>query len=786
MRLVHRPFFSQKKACFFLLIVLASRIEGIDISKLPSPADRQIEFQKDVLPLFEAHCFQCHSDHRPKGGFNLRHRHTALKGGEQSAILVGESEKSPLIHYVAHLEEDMEMPPIEKGERLSSDQIATLRAWIDQGALWKKGETILLSPTLAYLGVSGNEGTFREQHWRASEFAGGIDRMQFSDRFSNHLQIEMHARSLFETEDHHFELRLEKPELGFIELGYDSFRRFYNDLGGDYPDLGVPFLGKDLHLDVGNFWIDLGIDRPDLPSMVLGYEQRFRNGEKSMLHWGPIFPASPSLPGKGIFPSSKGIDETLHILKFDLAHNWRGWDVENAFRGEFFKISTMRTMADFVEAGNPLPERVSRVHETEDHFSGANLLRAEKAIKPWCLLSGGYLFSDLSAQSGFNLEAFLPSHQTSFQGDFSRALLLDRDSHVINVNSLFGPFKGLSAFVGIQNDWTRQSGQGDVFVFGSPTGLGSNLDQMTTEENFGIRYTKIKNTALYLDIKLQQRVMGQREDQHIEDGFDDANDFMRDTDARMDHKEYKMGMSYSPRHWISIETSYRRSLRQNQYDHIIDADLDNFTSIGNGYSAFIRARDTEMDAFEIKLTLKARRRIRTSIAYRLSATDFSLATDSLDLFDTIFPYSFAGNYDAHLYMSSITYQPKDRLSLSATSTISDIRTISSITDGDLLVPYSGSIYSFLGTSNYIISKTLDWATTYSFSQSDFSQINTGHNLPIGIDYDRHGILTGLTKKMRNTSQIRIQYGFFTYDEPTLSGAADYTAHGVFASWQRRF
>ena len=41
---------------------------------------------------------------------------------------------SPLIHFVAGLDEDMRMP--QKGEPLTAEQIGLLRAWIDQGATW--------------------------------------------------------------------------------------------------------------------------------------------------------------------------------------------------------------------------------------------------------------------------------------------------------------------------------------------------------------------------------------------------------------------------------------------------------------------------------------------------------------------------------------------------------------------------------------------------------------------------------------------------------------------------
>ncbi|WP_202797454.1 c-type cytochrome domain-containing protein [Chthoniobacter flavus] len=108
----------------------------VDVSKLPPPAARPVDFAKDVRPLFEKYCFKCHGPEKQKSGYRLDVQDVALKGGDDHApnIVPGKSAESPLIHFVAGLDEDMLMP--QKGERLTAEQISLLRAWIDQGANW--------------------------------------------------------------------------------------------------------------------------------------------------------------------------------------------------------------------------------------------------------------------------------------------------------------------------------------------------------------------------------------------------------------------------------------------------------------------------------------------------------------------------------------------------------------------------------------------------------------------------------------------------------------------------
>src|SRR5437868_840769 len=76
--------------------------DPVDLSKLPPPAAKPIDYDRDIRPIFERSCFRCHGPERPKSGFHLDQRAPALKGGEDGVdILPGKSAESPLIHYVS-------------------------------------------------------------------------------------------------------------------------------------------------------------------------------------------------------------------------------------------------------------------------------------------------------------------------------------------------------------------------------------------------------------------------------------------------------------------------------------------------------------------------------------------------------------------------------------------------------------------------------------------------------------------------------------------------------------
>src|SRR4030095_5238249 len=108
----------------------------IDISKLPPAAAKTgVTFDKDIKPLFEKSCVKCHGAEKQKGKLRLDSLEAALKGGENGEdVIKGNSAKSSLVLSISRLDEDTAMPPEGKADPMTPEQIALVRAWIDQGA----------------------------------------------------------------------------------------------------------------------------------------------------------------------------------------------------------------------------------------------------------------------------------------------------------------------------------------------------------------------------------------------------------------------------------------------------------------------------------------------------------------------------------------------------------------------------------------------------------------------------------------------------------------------------
>ncbi len=99
----------------------------------------EVDFDRDVRPILEGVCVNCHGPDKAKGRLRLDTRKGLLAGGESGpAVVPGESGKSDLIRRVARKDPDEAMPP-DDADALTAAQVAHLAAWIDAGAPYPAG-----------------------------------------------------------------------------------------------------------------------------------------------------------------------------------------------------------------------------------------------------------------------------------------------------------------------------------------------------------------------------------------------------------------------------------------------------------------------------------------------------------------------------------------------------------------------------------------------------------------------------------------------------------------------
>src|SRR5688572_25860032 len=123
-----------------LIPALALFAVGITQSSRLTAQKTQVT-RKDVQPIFESKCFQCHGEALKMANLDLRTRESMLKGGDKGpALKPGDADQSLLLHRVTgKAGPKMPMPPVPP---LTDSEVAVLKDWINQGANWVSATTV--------------------------------------------------------------------------------------------------------------------------------------------------------------------------------------------------------------------------------------------------------------------------------------------------------------------------------------------------------------------------------------------------------------------------------------------------------------------------------------------------------------------------------------------------------------------------------------------------------------------------------------------------------------------
>lgn len=132
-----------------LMVALAAMglARGVSFANEP---DATPSFERDIRPIFRAHCFDCHgATEDKKGGLDLRLVRFQLTGGEAGPALVpGKPDESYLLERIR----SGEMPPGEG--KVTPKEIETISKWIAAGAPTARPEPETIAPGL---GISAEE-----------------------------------------------------------------------------------------------------------------------------------------------------------------------------------------------------------------------------------------------------------------------------------------------------------------------------------------------------------------------------------------------------------------------------------------------------------------------------------------------------------------------------------------------------------------------------------------------------------------------------------------------------
>lgn len=626
---------------------------------------------------------------------------------------------------------------------------------------------ITLTPAVEFVTVKGAEKKFRENHWQNDGWNGGGTATLHQD-LGKDSTLDLTGHGLGGTDDYGITADWVKKNLGFLRLGWNEYRHYADLTGGYYKPFATPSftLGGDKYLTVGNISIEAGLTLPNLPQLTLGYERQYRDGDKSLLEWGSVTEGTTS---RKIFPSLKTIAEHTDIFKIGLAYDLKNVHLADQFRYERFASDTRRV--DLNDG------KTITVHETYRHDAFFNTFRLDSHFNEHVYWSLGYLYTTLTGDAGLAVNTAAPL--TSFDRNWvSRVIDVGSDSHVLNANVMFGPYKSLTLYTGIQAEKTSGDGFTDALL---ATGLApattnlihSSTDKTSLEETVGARYTKIPFTTLYAEARLTQQQIDLAEYQTV----DNAGAFVRQTDADIFRQDYRAGFNTAPWRAVTIAGRYRHALYENNYDSSLDTEP--------GYPGYITMQNFTTDDILGKVTVRPCTYFNVSLQYQLVATDIKTGTAGVP---SLAPKGsrVSGTYDASIYSLSATVTPIARLYLTGFFSFQDTRTTAFDNQSAAVTSYKGNVYTVAGAAGYALDEKTDATLEYTYSASANFKNNAAAGLPLGLDIQRTSVIAGVSRKFTTNLTARLRYGWYQSNEPSSGGRNDYTAQLVSASCQLRF
>ncbi len=107
---------------------------GIQLCPSPMEAASAIRYDREIQPIFNRVCVDCHGIDQQKGGLRLDGIEQLALGGSSGALLEpGAPDRGTLLAKIHHPDPSERMPP-EKQTPLTEEEIASITSWIKSGA----------------------------------------------------------------------------------------------------------------------------------------------------------------------------------------------------------------------------------------------------------------------------------------------------------------------------------------------------------------------------------------------------------------------------------------------------------------------------------------------------------------------------------------------------------------------------------------------------------------------------------------------------------------------------
>ena len=653
----------------------------------------------------------------------------------------------------------------------------------------------------------GDRAQFEQEHrLPGDQVYGGISDMHLEG--GKDVQITVDGHALFDSHDYDITVGLTKPNFGYIKVGYQAFRSWYDGNGGFLSPAQTFFPPPipEMHIDRSEAWIELGLRAPDWPEITLNYAHESRHGQKDTTSWGDT--NQTGIPGatRKIVPGYRDIDETRDIFSLDIAKTFGNTDITLGMRYEHIddndSLNTERGAGQLPPVVAPPGAQrfiTQKSVDDIDLFSGHALTETRFTDSLW--FTAGYSYTTLendtsgSRNIGTHWDAAfgepVPTLNQRDHAYMDLSGIAQVQYHVFNGNLywMVAPnFTALTAFRYTHENQDTSSSflQLDPvanmpppgYHFGTPFPVSGErtADYDRFAERFELRYTGLNNWVFF--------AAGEWEEEcgHVFEVQEDEEEPL-DKDTNFLGQKYIVGINWYPTSWANLATRY--------YHKIASYDNDLFSGSGQR----LLSQDWNTDNFNIRITLRPSLPSSLGVLALVTRYDYVYTTIdgqwSIDL-DPLQEIQ-SGKITKQMITESINWNPLPRLFLQADIGYVLDETHTPASNIDLIpntmatvLDFHNDYWTVTGSVGFLLDDKTELHAGYAYFHANDFQDNALVAVPYGLGATENSISAGISRQLTKQVRLLLQYTYYHYDDVTSGGHNNYEAHSLFSSLHFRF
>lgn len=666
--------------------------------------------------------------------------------------------------------------------------------------------SILLSGTGAF--VSGNKGAFMERYGIAPGFSGGIEHFRIRQSLDKETFFEVEGRGLYDLHDYDLKLEWNRAGTGYVKMGYEEFRTWYDGTGGYYRPSNAWFgslfndspngyygsrFEQQMHIDRGEAWFEMGLRMPDVPELTFRYTNEFRTGQKDSTIWG-VSSLTGGNGSRAIIPSFRDINERADIFEGELKHKIG----ETAFGGGLrYEIANdndaFSTMVNAQEASSRGFTQRERAHS--DAFSAHGY--TETAFSDQVMLTTGWMFSTFDSNvmgyriwgQGFD-SAFNAPYAGRARFEESTTDLesgANMKEYVATLNLLLQPSDDFSIvpYLKVEEVDTDSVARLTAWTVGAPAALvnaptdrdiNSSERRLRVTEALEATWRGIRDWVFFMRGAWLEESGTQME--NLVTRGTGAGRIHRDSDLDNFEQKYTLGAYWYPIREVNLASQYEHRITMNRQTNRNDTTR----TPADEYPAFLSDQDITVDDLNFRVTWRPLNNLTLVSRY-----DFVLSTIETLGDDRGLSPQRSAEYTSHIVSESITWNPFPRwyMQLSASYARNTTQSGATYLTGSILESRDG-YYNGRYTTGYALTDKVDLQADYTYSRADNFYDNSSASVPYGAGFTEQS--AGLTCSYRISDHVRwsARYGFYTNNDETYYGKKNYDAHVVYSSVQIGF